>query len=306
MTDVLVRARAQQSPLNLVRGFLIGLAELMPGISGGTIALVTGVYERALDSASALGGALLALVKGPDRRAGFAARMREVEWWLVVPAVVGMLVAVLFASGPVVALVEAFPVESRGLFLGLVAVSIAVPYQMAPKRRAGVPIIGEVLLVVVPAIIAFWAVGFAGGSDQEDPAWWIIVIAAAFAVCALVVPGLSGSFLLLALGLYAPTLNAVHDRDLGYIGTFAIGALIGLTVIVSILRVLLRRVRRGTLLVMVGLMIGSLRALWPWQTADGGLAAPTDPFLPILLAVVGAAVVIGLMGAEKAIARRAS
>ncbi|MGV9769903.1 DUF368 domain-containing protein [Microbacterium sp. NPDC003461] len=309
------RSGILQSPLNVLRGFLIGMAELVPGVSGGTVALVTGVYERALNSATALGGAFVALAKGPDRRAGFRRRIGDVDWWLILPALVGMAAAVLFAAGVVEALVSANPENARGLFFGLVAASLVVPLRMLPARsaRAGAGSrVADVAAVVVAAVVAFVLVGFASNTTLEDPQLWFVFVAAAVAVCALVIPGVSGSFFLLAIGLYSPTLQAVDQRDLGYIAVFGLGAIVGLLTIVKGISVLLTRARRVTLLVMFGLMLGSLRALWPWQGGAGGdeghgvLLAPTDPLAPVLLAVAGAAAVLALVALEARATRRAA
>ena len=124
------------------------------------------------------------------------------------------------------------------------------------------------------------------------------------------IPGVSGSFFLLAVGMYSTTLRAVDTRDFWYLGIFLLGAILGLAVFVNILKYFLHNHRWWTLIVMAGLMFGSLRALWPWQSsaevgADGeehgagGLLAPVDPVLgPILLACLGAAVVIILIIVE--------
>jgi len=294
-------------PWNALRGFLIGMAELVPGVSGGTIALVTGIYERALDAASALGGAFKTLVVGPDRAAGFRRRISEVDWWLVVPVLVGMVCAVLFAAGTVERLVAANPENARGLFFGLVAASLIVPFQLLPKHKN---LAVDIVSFVVAACAAFFLVGFASSGSIDSPNVVFVFAAAAVAVCALVVPGISGSFFLLAVGLYSPTLQAVDERDLAYIGVFAAGALIGLFTVVRVIRVLLDKHRRMTLLVMAGLMLGSLRALWPWQGGTGSddghgvLLAPTDPLVPILLAVGGAAVVLILIAVETALTKR--
>lgn len=312
MSENAIAARPAHSPINALRGFLIGLAELVPGVSGGTVALVTGVYERALHAAGALGGACKTLVVGPNRVAGFRRRIGEVDWWLMGPLLVGMAIAVLFAAGVVEGLVAAHPENARGLFFGLVAASLIVPFQLMPRRRGGDRVGGvvDVVSVLVPALVAFFLVGFASNSSIDEPNLVFVFLAAAVAVCALVVPGVSGSFFLLAVGLYSPTLQAVDDRALGYIGVFAAGALLGLFTVVRVVRVLLERHRRMTLLVMVGLMLGSLRALWPWQggpgseEGHGALAAPTDPLGPILLAVGGAVLVIILIVVERAAVRR--
>ena len=131
--------------------------------------------------------------------------------------------------------------------------------------------------------------------------------AAAFAVCALVLPGISGSFILLTVGLYLPTMEALNNRDLGYIATFALGATIGLSLFVKLLQFLLDRFHHLTLVVMTGLMAGSLRALWPWQDDDRTLLAPArTTVLCIVLALIGAAAVITVIVIEHRIKARAA
>lgn len=291
-------------PLDLVRGFLIGMAELVPGVSGGTVALVTRVYDELIDSASHVVEAAKVLVAGPDRVAGVRRELRRTDWWLVVPVLVGMATAVLTVAGVMSGFVTDHPELSRGLFFGLVATSVVVPFRMLPA--AHLPAWADALLVLGGVVVAFWLTSLAAGGTDLDPAWPVVFVAAAIAVCALVVPGVSGSFFLLAVGLYTTTMDAISERDLGYVAVFAAGAVVGLASFVRLLHHLLHRRRRTTLLVMAGLMIGSLRALWPWQ--GGGSHGPDDEahgpgellapagqvWEPVLLAVVGA-VVVGVL-----------
>lgn len=311
MTTTPARPRFPSAPaiaLNAVRGALIGIAELLPGISGGTIALITGVYERLINTAAHLVAAGRALIAGPRRRAGFAAELRLVDWGLLVPLVSGMAIMVLTLAGTIEALVSANVEASRGLFFGLVAASIAVPLALIPRRRRPWGSrVAAVLVFAAAAATAFVLVDLAGGQTTSEPPLWLVFVAAAIAVCALVVPGISGSFFLLAIGLYSPTLIAVDERDVGYLAVFAAGAFVGLVTIVRLMKWLLDHARRYTLIAMAGLMLGSLRALWPWQVLPAGeshgigtLAAPGDPlFAPIALAVLGAALVAVLVVAER-------
>lgn len=289
-------------PLDLARGFLIGSAELVPGVSGGTVALVTGVYEQLIDSASHVLGAVRVAITGPDRRARTIAELRRTDWRLIVPVLIGMVLALVTIAGVMSAFVTDHPEHARGLFFGLVAVSVVVPIRMLPSAHRGRAV--DVALVVVAALIAFTLVSLAGGSAVSDPPLYVVFLAASVAICALVVPGVSGSFLLLAVGLYTVTLDAVSERDLGYIAVFGAGAAVGLASFVQLLNYLLRAHRRTTLLVMTGLMIGSLRALWPWQqaadgasdSAPGTLMAPAAPLAgPLLLMALGAAIVLALV-----------
>ncbi len=290
-------------PLDLTRGFLIGAAELVPGVSGGTVALVTGVYEQLIESASHVLGAARKAVTGPDRRAGMMVEFRRTDWRLIAPVLVGMILAVVTIAGVMSAFVTDHPEHARGLFFGLVAVSIVVPLRMLPPAHR--PRAFDVALVLIAAVVAFALVSLAGGSTESDPPMYVVFLAASVAICALVVPGVSGSFLLLAVGLYTVTLDAVSERDFGYIAVFGAGAVVGLASFVQLLSYLLRDHRRTTLLVMTGLMMGSLRALWPWQSsgdgshsdsAPGALLLPSAPVVgPLLLMALGAAIVLILV-----------
>jgi len=128
----------------------------------------------------------------------------------------------------------------------------------------------------------------------------VVALAAAVAICALVLPGVSGSFLLLSFGLYEPTLQAVNDRDLVYLGAFAIGAIIGLGSFVTLLKWLLAHRAAITLAILTGLMVGSLRALWPWESENRDLLAPTEAVGPaLLMALAGVLVVVVLLVIER-------
>ncbi|MFI8778797.1 DUF368 domain-containing protein [Brachybacterium paraconglomeratum] len=291
-----------RNPLgNLLRGALIGVVETVPGVSGGTVALVTGIYDELIEAGHRITAAVRRLVTGPERVAGAREQLRGVNWLLVLPLLVGMAAAVLTVAGPVAGLVEDHPETMRTLFLGLVAGSVLVPVRLSGGAWRG-------------AEFGLFAIGAVGGllltslpSTSLEPSPWVVAPAAAIAVCALVLPGVSGSFLLLSVGLYQPTLQAVDQRDLGYIAWFGLWVLVGLVVIVKLMRILLTRHHRGTMVVLAGVMIGALRSLWPWQDASGALQGPgADWPLMLLLALVGVAVVQLLVLVESRLAARAS
>jgi putative membrane protein len=288
--------------IDLVRGALIGVVEVAPGVSGGTVALLVGVYDDLIGSAGHLvrgvvrGGSDLVRGQGAGRaRQHFGA----VSWAVVVPVGIGMVLALVSASAVVAPLFDEHPVETRALFAGLVVASIAVPARMVGGRwRAR-----EVLTALGAAVLAF-ALTSIPSSAPLEPSPVVIVLSAAVAVCALVMPGLSGSFVLLTIGMYAPTLAAVNERDLAYLGLFLLGAVVGLGSFVSGLQWLLEHRRRVTLAVMTGLMVGSLRALWPWQTDTGQVLAPSGGLLvPGALFVVGLVVVSAVVHASRVRAR---
>ena len=290
-----------RNPLgNLLRGALIGVVETVPGVSGGTVALVTGIYDELIEAGHRITAAARRLVTGPDRVDGARDQLRGVNWLLVLPLLVGMAAAVLTVAGPVAGLVEDHPETMRALFLGLVAGSVLVPVRLSGGAWRG-------------AELGLFALGAVGGllltslpSTSLEPSPWVVAPAAAIAVCALVLPGVSGSFLLLSVGLYQPTLQAVDQRDLGYIAWFGLWALVGLVVIVKLMRILLTRHHRGTMVVLAGVMIGALRSLWPWQDASGALQGPSADWpLMLLLALVGVVVVQLLVLVESRLAARA-
>lgn len=275
---------------NVVRGALIGSAEVVPGVSGGTVALVTGVYERLIDSAGHLitGVRLLAT----DRPAA-RTELRRVDWGTVLPLGVAMLLAVVTLARIIEPLLEEYPERARALFLGLVLASIIVPAAMVGRwgRR-------ELLLGGAAAVAAVLLTSIPPARDVSPPLL-VVFACAAVAVCALVLPGISGSFLLLSLGVYQPTIAAVNDRNLPYLLTFVAGAVTGLALFVKVLQHLLTHRRRATLSIMTGLMLGSLRALWPWQDDDRGLLAPDGELGPVVaLVLLGIGIVAALLLAQ--------
>jgi putative membrane protein len=286
--------------LNLIRGALIGIAELIPGISGGTIALITGVYSRVIDSAAeAVRGIVLlfGFSKASLRKSSF--HFKSISWSLLIPMLIGMVTAIFVGAGIVEPLLEQYPTVTRGLFAGLIAASLFVPITLSGMGWRLIHYV--VLFISATAAFAFTSIPRAVDADAS---FIVIVVSAAFAVCALVLPGISGSYLLLALGMYAPTLAAVNDRDFGYLGTFVLGAIIGLASFVSLLQWLLEHRLKMTMVVMTGLMIGSLRALWPWQSESGGLLFPESVFgMELLMFGAGAAIVFSLVLLERRMGR---
>lgn len=272
------------APGHVLRGMAMGVAEVVPGVSGGTVALVLGIYERLIDGAGHVVTALRLSVTG--RRAEARAELRRAHWTTIVPALAGMVTAVVVAARLVEPVIEDHPVGARAVFFGLVLFSIVVPARMVGRWAPR-----DVATAVLAAVAAFVLTGLPPGGDVT-PRLVVVTLAAAVAICALVLPGVSGSFLLLTLGLYQPTLAAVNDRDVVYLGAFALGAAVGLSLFVKALQTALHRHHALTLALMTGLMVGSLRALWPWQDEDRGLLAPDDGALPMLALAVGAGLAV--------------
>ena len=288
--------------LNALRGALIGVAEVIPGVSGGTVALIVGIYETLIDAIADVVMAArraLGLAGGGRSLRGAADGIRALPWRLLVPLAIGMGIALVLGAAFIEPLLEEQPIAMRALFLGLVLAGTYVPAHMVLRTEPGRWRVGELLLALAVAAVTFVLMGLPPG-DITDPGPVTIVLSAAVAICALVLPGVSGSFLLLTIGMYEPTIAAVNDRDVAYLALFALGAIVGLAAFVSVLRWLLDNRARITLVVIVGLMIGSLRALWPWQGDDRELLSPSSQVgLAVALFLAGAVVVAALIAIER-------
>lgn len=291
-----LRAASFRPAVDVLRGSLIGVVEVIPGVSGGTIALIVGVYSTLIASASHVVRGSLALTdvlrgRGPARA---VEHFRAVTWRIVVPVLIGMVVAVIAGARILAPLVAENPVETRAVFAGLIAASLLVPIGMVGRAWSW----RLVLVAALAAAASFVLSGLPAG-QVADPPLVLVALAAAVAICALVFPGVSGSFLLLVFGLYETTLAAVNDRNLPYLLAFAIGAVVGLGSFVGLLRMLLDKHPAVTLAVATGLMAGSLRALWPWQDSTGSALPPGDDLWGVIaLTAIGAAVVLGLVAMQ--------
>jgi len=273
--------------LNALRGFLIGVAEVIPGVSGGTIALIVGIYQRIIDSAAHFTKGVIALRTWNTET--FKQEFRQIDFGLLVPMGIGMLSAIVLAAAALEPLLEAEPEIMRGLFFGMILVSLYVPYKMAAERW----VLSDYLVGFLAALVSFGLMSIPRAAAFEA-SLVVVFFGAMIAICALVLPGVSGSFLLLAIGLYAPTIAAVNDRNLLYLSVFILGAVVGLGAFSTLISWLLENRKRVTLTIMTGLMLGSLRALWPWQESSGAVLAPSD-IAPVIFTAIGFFVVGALI-----------
>jgi len=280
----------------------MGIAEAIPGVSGGTVALIVGIYQtliNAIADAVLAARQLVGLGTGRPSVRAAAATFRGLPWPVLVPVALGMGIALVLGARFIEPLLEEYPVQTRALFFGLVLAGVYVPAHMVMRTSPGAWRGRDLAVGGMAAILLFGLTGVPP-ANVTDPGPIVIVLAAAVAICALVLPGVSGSFLLLSIGMYETTIRAVNDRNLGYIALFGLGAVIGLGSFVTLLKWLLANRARITLVIITGLMVGSLRALWPWQSADRDLRAPsTDIGMVLLLFAAGILVVVGLIMAER-------
>ena len=245
------------APLAALSGFLMGSADAVPGVSGGTIALILGIYDRLL-------AALDALVRPPWRwRRAEAVRALA----FLAPLLAGLLAAYWLVTRLLVG-----PTEAPGwmlrpetapycfaFFFGLVLASLPEPWRRIRRPRAM-----AWWLAAVGAVAAWVFVGLPHAVGA--PATWMLFHGGALAICVMLLPGVSGSLLLVILGQYTTITSAVHDRQVVPLLVVAAGVVAGLAVFVPLLRRLLVARHDATMAVLTGLMAGSLRALWPWKS----------------------------------------
>lgn len=274
--------------LTVLRGFAMGAADIVPGVSGGTIALVLGIYERFVASVRAGSSALGHLVRGD--LGGFRRWMREVEWVFVISLGTGIVLAVIALSHLIEDLLDEQTVIMAAVFLGLVAGSVVIATKLL--RR---PSTLHAVVIAGVGVVVFVLLGWIGGTSEDavsqasDPALLAFFLAGGVAICAMILPGVSGSFLLVIMGMYAPVLSAVTDGDFVTLAVFLVGTVVGLALFSQALHWALQNHHDLVLAALIGLMAGSVRVLWPWP--DGVFTTELGrPDADVVGAVVAAVV----------------
>jgi len=239
----------------------MGSADVVPGVSGGTVALVLGIYEKLIDTIRDGSRALGTLLKGDIR--GFRDRLNAVDFGFIVPLLVGILIAVVSLASLIQTQLHDNPENMAGLFLGLVAASVIVALRLIEYR-------GVINLAILGSVAAavFVLLGMQSG-PVADPSPVAFFAAGALAICAMILPGISGSFILLMLGMYSAVIGVVDDRALASAALVAAGAIVGLALFSSLLAWILERAFQPVMAALIGIMVGSMRVLWPWPNGVG-------------------------------------
>lgn len=235
-------------------GFLMGMADLVPGVSGGTIAFVCGIYDRLVDGLKRFDLRALDLLRRRQWRALWA----HVPWTFFVALGAGLLLAIFSLAKTLKWLLVHHPEQLWGFFFGLVLGSIVLLTVRTWRWR-----VGEGALFAGAAAATFFVVGLP--AMQLPPSLPFVFVAGAIAICAMILPGISGSYLLVILGQYQTMLAAVTERDFVTIGVFVAGIAVGLLSFVRVVSWLLHHYRRPTLVALIGVMAGALRTVWPWR-----------------------------------------
>ncbi|WP_373507426.1 DUF368 domain-containing protein [Thiocapsa sp.] len=257
------------SQLSLIlKGGAMGVAEVIPGVSGGTIAFVTGIYERLLDAVKAFGPGLI----GVHRREGLGGVWRAMDGGFLSLLLAGMAMGILIGVFGVSWLLEHYPPLIWAFFFGLILASILfMGRRIGPWRR------GEIGLFILGAILAYAITTLTPASGNE--ALWFVFLCGAIAISALMLPGISGSFMLLVLGMYQ---FVVQDTLKGLLvdfsldkllilTVFALGCLTGMMTMSRLLSWTFRRYRSLTLAILTGFLVGSLNKVYPWRNAEDWL-----------------------------------
>ena len=236
-----------------LKGVAMGAADVVPGVSGGTVAFVTGIYDELLLSLSRMPEAAWLLLRGQIKSAWQLANM---NFLLILFS--GILLSILSFARLITWLLETQPIALWSFFFGLILVSCYVVGRDIQRWHWS-----RWLLFLLGTGFAWWITVAAPITWGHDPL--SLFVAGAIAICAMILPGISGSFILVLMGLYPTVLLAVKQLDLSILLVFASGCLFGLLAFARVLRAALQRFRDLTLALLTGIMFGSLNKVWPWK-----------------------------------------
>ncbi len=293
-----------RSPINFlvisVKGFCMGVADIIPGISGGTIAFILEIYEDLISALRSFDLKFVSLlVRGKFREAS-----ASVAWRFLSSLVLGIACAILILSRIVSWLLAEHPVLINAFFFGLILATIPIIAGAMKKWD-----VKKAVALLLSAVGTFFFVQLTPVSTPE--VWWFIFASGALAICAMILPGISGAFILLLLGKYQFILNAIRSRDIFTILIFVLGMAVGILSFVRVLGWLFRKFHDMTIAVLAGFVIGSLNRIWPWKqvvetiTTSSGRIIPvkeanifphvSDPQLIGALALIAAGIIVALL-----------
>uniref|UniRef100_A0A486XIA6 FIG028593: membrane protein n=1 Tax=Rheinheimera sp. BAL341 TaxID=1708203 RepID=A0A486XIA6_9GAMM len=279
----------------IIKGLAMGAADVVPGVSGGTLAFILGIYERLLAAISSCNMAAVRLLL----RGRVSAAWQHIDGTFLCCLFGGVLLSMFSLAGIIIYLLEHKPIPLWALFCALIVT--ALPHLCRSVRWSAWR-----LLLCVAGIGFAVLVGMLTPRELEPQAWMFFV-AGAVAICAMILPGISGSFILLMSGMYAPVLLAVTELQFGVLSLFMLGCIIGLLSFSRLLNWLLRHYHDASLALLIGVVIGALYRIWPWQ-AEQQLYLPwnyasdvgaADIMPAMLSALAGIVVMLLLLNMEK-------
>lgn len=241
-------------PLLILRGCAMGAADVVPGVSGGTIAFITGIYEELIDS-----------IKAVDLQAiKLLLKFKLAEFWkkingnFLISVIAGIGISIFSLAKLMTWLLENHPIYIWSFFFGLIIASSVLVAKEIKKWN-----IFTVISLIIGAVVAYWITVM---TPSETPdSWWFIILSGAIAICAMILPGISGAFILLLMGKYTYILGAVSAFNIGVLLLFAVGAVAGIISFSHLLSWLLKHHHTATVSLLTGFMVGSLNKVWPWK-----------------------------------------
>lgn len=240
--------------LTYLKGMGMGAADIVPGVSGGSIALITGIYEELLDSINSFNGDSLKLLLKFEFKAFFKA----INGAFLISLFLGILTSIFSLSKLITYLMAEHPIPLWSFFCGLILVSAFLILKDIKKWSIGV-----IIALIIGTVAAYFITELPPTSSPD--ALWFTFLAGAIAICAMILPGISGSFILLILGKYEPILHAVSERDFVTLAVFALGCIVGLLSFSRVISWLLKHYYSITIGLLSGFMLGSINKLWPWK-----------------------------------------
>lgn len=253
------------------RGMAMGAADVVPGVSGGTIAFITGIYQELLDSLSRIGPHSLTIL----RRHGVLVAWQYINGSFLLSLFAGILLSIFSLSRLISYLLQTFPIVVWAFFFGLILASAVPILRRVPRWGPSV-----VAWLAVGALVAIAISELRPGQVAATPL--TLFLSGALAICAMILPGISGSFILLLIGIYPRVLAAVHELQLANLACFASGAVVGLMLFSRLLSWLMHHHIARTLAFLAGILLGSLKIVWPWKLPVSGVEAAGDKLAPLM------------------------
>lgn len=246
--------KAKNYILNYLKGMGMGAADIVPGVSGGTIALITGIYETLLDSIKSFDLKALELLS----RFQLKPLWKHVNGSFLLTLLIGIFTSIFTLSKLITYLMDEHPIPLWSFFCGLIIISSVMILRDIKRWNYLV-----ILAIPAGALFAYWITGLNPVSSPD--ALYFTFVSGAIAICAMILPGISGSFLLLILGKYETILTAVNQRDFLTLGIFAVGCVVGILSFSRLISWMLKHHHAATIAVLSGFMLGSINKIWPWK-----------------------------------------
>ena len=257
--------------LTYLKGLAMGAADIVPGVSGGSIALIAGIYQELLDSINAFNLDNLRLLKSFQIKEFYA----RLNGNFLLSLVLGIMTSIFALSRVITYLMDEHPIPLWSFFSGLILVSAFLILKEIKKWNLVV-----IVSIAIGTAFAWWVTNLPPTTTPND--YWFTFVAGAIAICAMILPGISGSFVLLILGQYERILQAVLDKDIITLALFASGCLVGILSFSRVVAYLLRRFHAATIGLLSGFMLGSVNELWPWKQVTSWRTSSSGKEVPFL------------------------